>query len=310
MIIVCDSCKTRFRVDEDTIRREVFKAKCAKCDHVFTVHKHPPADEPLVLEQAQVVSDLPPRIITICNQKGGVAKTSSCINLAAALASQGKKVLMVDFDVQANLTELLGCGGESCFFDVMQSDQPDQLSRSVLKVGNNLWCLPSNSRMALLSKKYINTKGFEKILRGHLERIAGVFDHVFIDTPPSLDFFTLNALMASDFAIIPTQAEFLAVKGVRHVENIIDVLGEKTGHKIGYKVLITMYDQQNIAARVIKGNLEKALGTHIFRTTIVHDRKVQESQIVRKALIDYAPNSTAAQQYLAVAGEVLGGARD
>ncbi len=306
MIIVCDHCKTRFRLADEAVNRDVFKAKCAKCDQIFTVTRAPPPEEPLRLDPSHIVEDPRYKVITICNQKGGVAKTSTCINLGGALAAMGRKVLLIDFDVQANLSELLGVPGERCFFDVIEQGGDRELSKAVLKVGNNLWCLPSNSRMALLSKRYLHTRGFEKILADHLKRITSFFDFVLIDTPPSLDFFTINALMASDFAIIPTQAEYLAVKGVKHVENIIDVLRRKTRHSLEYKVLITMYDERNTAARAVRANLRQAMGHHIFRTDVVHDPLVQESQIVRKAIAEYASGSEAARQYAAVAREIVG----
>jgi chromosome partitioning protein len=305
MIIVCDNCNTRFRLADEAVPKGLFKAKCAKCEHIFTVTPDAPAT-PVKLDSSHIVEDHHHKIITICNQKGGVAKTSSCINIGQAMAAMGKKVLLIDFDVQANLSELLGCSGERCFFDVMDDGGDQELPKAILKVGNNLWCLPSNSRMALLSKKYLHTKGFEKILRRHIKRIHSFFDFVLIDTPPSLDFFTINALMASDFAIIPTQAEYLAVKGVKHVENIIDVIHQKTGHALDYKVLITMYDTRNTAARVVRGNLRKGLGEKIFEADVVHDCKVQESQIVGKAVGEYAADSEAARQYAQIAKEIIG----
>lgn len=305
MIIVCDQCNTHFLLRDELIKRDYFKAKCAKCDNIFSVQKYPVEEDPVILEHKHVIKKDERKIFTLCNQKGGVAKTSTCINLGAALAAQGKKVLLIDFDVQASLSELLGCSGEKCFFDVMEAGGTAELSRAILKVSENQWCLPSNSRMALFSKKYLSTPEFEKILRRYLKKVTGFFDFVLIDTPPSLDFFTINALMASDFAIIPTQAEFLAVKGVSHVENMIDVMSEKTGLTIDYKVLITMYEEENIAARVIKSALQNRLDSRIFRTIIVRDRKIQESQITHSSVIQYDEAAAASQQYLQLAKEVL-----
>lgn len=306
MIIVCDHCETRFRLPDDQIRRDVFKARCFRCGNIFTVHRKPPQGKPVELGGHHVLGD-GRRIFTVCNQKGGVAKTSTCINLGAAYAVGGRKVLLIDFDVQANLTELLKCSGERCFFDVMESGGVDDLPKSILKVGENLWVLPSNARMALFSKKYMNTKGFERILADWLNKVADFFDVVLIDTPPSLDFFTINALMASRFAIIPTQAEFLAAKGVGHVENIIDVLRGKTGHSLDYKVLITMFNDANTASRAMRDSLRQRLGEqHVFDTLVEWDPKIQESQIVGASVLQYAPDCAASLQYRALARELDG----
>lgn len=303
MIITCENCKTRFRLDDALITRSVFKAKCSRCGHIFTAHRGAQdGEEPLVLER---VAQAPHRVITVCNQKGGVAKTSTCVNLGFSLALMGKKVLLVDFDVQANLSVLMGCRNGRSFFDVVESGGPDDLQKAILKVRPNIWVLPSNSRMALSSKRYFSQRGFEQILAGQIRKIRDFFDYVLIDTPPSLDFFTVNALMASDLAIIPTQAEFLAVNGVNHVENIISVIREKTGHETAFRVLVTMFDESNTASKVIRKQLIGRLGDRIFRTIVVHDRKIQESQILRTPVIQYDRNSPAGRQYISLAKELV-----
>lgn len=304
MIIVCDQCTTRFRLPDEQIRRDVFKARCSRCGNVFTVHRDPPGGEPLELGRQHELGRGRRHVLTVCNQKGGVAKTSTCINLGAAHAALGRRVLLIDFDVQANLSELLKCGGERCFFDVMESGIKDDLPKAILKVDENLWCLPSNSRMALFSKKYMNTRGFERILGDWLVKVKDFFDVVLIDTPPSLDFFTINALMASRFAIIPTQAEFLAVRGVGHVQNIIDVLRSKTGHAIDYRVLITLFQSGNVASQAMRDRLRHGFGERMLTTFVEWDPRVQESQILGKSVLHYAPHSPASEQYRQLALEL------
>ncbi len=305
MIIVCDQCKTRFRLEDSAVNREIFKARCAKCHHIFVVDRRPPDETPLVLQEEQILPDANYKILTICNQKGGVAKTSTCINLGAALTLHGKRVLLVDFDVQANLSDQLGVSGKRSFYDVLSMESTSELSKVILRVEPNLFCLPSNNKMALLPKNYLSKKGFERILGEHLRRVASFFDYVLIDTPPSLDFFTINALMASDFAIITTQAEYLALKGVGHVENIIDVLRQKTGHQLDYKILINMYEPENTASQAVCRALKRRYPGHIFATEVTRDVKVQESQILRSSVIRYDPKASASRQYLALADEIL-----
>lgn len=308
MIVTCDNCSTRFRLDDKIVGDRVsFRAKCSRCNHLFTVSRMALAEEPVVLEEGHRIDEQGGfHTITVCNQKGGVAKTSSCINLGVSLALLGKKVLLADFDVQANLSVLMGCRNNRSFFDVLEAGKPEDLPKAILKVRPNIWVLPSNSRMALSSKKYLNQDGFEYVLQRHLEPVKDFFDYILIDTPPSIDFFTLNALMASDLAVIPTQSEFLAVNGVAHIENIISVIGEKTGRRLDYRILVTMYDQANMASRVIFKQLQKKYGSRVLDLVIAQDPRLQESQIVRQPVIYYDKNSVSGRQYLELARTIDG----
>ncbi len=306
MIVTCDNCATRFRLDDKVVGdRPSFRAKCSRCGHLFTVSRLALAEDPVVLEEGHSIDDRGGfHTITVCNQKGGVAKTSTCINLGASLALLGKKVLLADFDVQANLSVLMGCRNNRSFFDVLEAGKPAELTKAILKVRPNIWVLPSNSRMALSSKKYLNQDGFEYVLQKHLEPVKDFFDYILIDTPPSIDFFTLNALMASDLAVIPTQSEFLAINGVNHIENIIGVIGEKTGHRLDYRILVTMYDQQNMASQVIMKQLRHRYGARVLDLLIARDPRLQESQIVRKPVIYYDKGAVSGRQYLDLARRV------
>jgi chromosome partitioning protein len=308
MIVTCEQCNTRFRLDDAAVPADVFKAKCSRCEHVFTVYRHRGRDEaPLLLGAGQIVEDPPAearRILTVCNQKGGVAKTTTCLNLGASLALLGKRVLLVDFDIQANLSLLLDCRNARSFFDVLESGHMEDLPKSILKVREDLWLLPSNSRMALFPKKYLSQPGFEQILQRHLTKVKGFFDYVLIDTPPSIDFFTINALMASDLALIPTQSEFLAVNGAGHVENLISVIRERTGHEIDFRILLSMVHGEHTAARVVAEQLVRRFGERVLRTRVEQDRRLQESQILRTPVIYYDKNAPSAIQYLQLAKEI------
>jgi len=305
MIIACEKCNTRFRLDDAAIPRDVFKAKCSRCGHLFTVYRAREREEsPLELGPAHELAAEPAqaerrRIITV-----GVGKTTTCLNLGASLALLGKRVLLVDFDVQANLSLLLDCRNQRSFFDVLESGHMEELPRAILKVREDLWLLPSNSRMALFSKKYLAQPRFEQILQGHLGKVKGFFDYVLIDTPPSIDFFTVNALMAADLALIPTQSEFLSVNGVSHVENILSVIGERTGHRVDFRILLSMYHGNHMAARVVAEQLRQRFAGRLLDTLVEQDRKVQESQILRSPVIYYDKDAPAARQYLQLAQEI------
>ena len=303
MLISCDKCKTKYKVDDSVFKKPTLRVKCSKCQHVFTAYKtaQKQDDAPYVLEATAPEC----KIVCICNQKGGVAKTATCLNLASSLSAKGKRVLLIDFDVQANLSLLLRCKNKKSFFEAMDDDGGD-LTKAIVKTKHGLWLLPSNSRMALASKKYINQENFEYLLREKLERIKKVFDYIIIDTPPSGDFYTLNALLASDLAIIPTQCDYLSMNGVSHIVNMINVIKSKTKHKLDYRGLATMYNPTNTVENVVYKKLKKQLGGKMFNTVINRDSSLQESHIARMPVLDYDKDSKAGQQYLALTDELLG----
>ncbi|WP_339132750.1 MAG: AAA family ATPase [Candidatus Electrothrix sp. GW3-4] len=303
MIITCDNCKTRYRVADDIINKPALKVRCHKCNHRFTVYKNDPADDSFLLQDEVAPDDH--RIITVSNQKGGVAKTTTCLNLAAALARMGKKVLLVDFDVQANLTILLGFRKTRSFYEL--------LNKEVKGIGDiilhtkypNLSLLPSNSKMALLKKRYLSQHNFEYLLRNKLQEIEKNYDHILIDTPPSIEFFTLNALMAAQLVIVPTTCEYLSMHGVSQISDIIKVL-KGIDHDVEYKVLITMFDAKKTSERVVNEKIHRKYGAMLCKTVIELDDKMQESHIVNLPIQYYDEKSRSAEQYQALARELAG----
>lgn len=297
MIIICDECKTRFQLDASVIKKTFFKVRCSKCQHVFSVDTSPKEDV-YELTAHNIAPDK--RIIAICNQKGGVAKTSTCLNLGASLALLDKRVLLIDFDVQANLSLLLGQRNQPSFYEIMQKEC--DILKTIKNVHPNLWLLPSNSKMSLLARQCLQQNNFCFFLRTVLKPIKNNFDIILIDTPPSIKFFTPNALIAADFVIIPTQAEFLAMNGVMQTENIIKALAKT--HFLDYKILLTMYNEKNMASRAVWSKLKTKYKSKLFNTVINFDFKLQESQIVNEAVIYYDNKATSAQQYKALAKEL------
>lgn len=312
MIITCEKCQTRYKLNDSVIPDSGYKVKCHKCAHVFVVHRNSPGDDPQppprpdmqAGKDASLAKPSTCRIISICNQKGGVAKTSTCINLGASLMLQKKRVLLVDFDVQANLSLLLGLNNAKSFFEVMHAED-DDLKRFVIKTKQNFWVLPSNSRMALLTRDHMQDENFEYLLREKLRSVQDFFDYILIDTPPSGDFYTLNALLASNMAIVPTQCEYLAMNGVNHVVNMIGVVREKTDHDLAHRILITMFNRKNVAARAIHKKFKQTYEQAMFNTVIELDEKIQESQIAHMPVIYYDKRSRAGHQYLQLAKEVI-----
>ena len=310
MIIICKKCKSRYQFDEKRIDKPAFNVKCTRCNHSFVVYKTPQRDDSIHLLRpaaaVQTKSPPPPhcRVVCVCNQKGGVAKTSTSLNLAGSLSLLKKRVLLIDFDVQANLSLLLGHRNVTSFFEALNADGGD-LSEAIIKADHNLWLLPSNSRMALASKKYLNEPNFEYLLRERLAKIKRVFDYVIIDTPPSGDFFTLNALLSSSLALIPTQCEYLSMNGVGHIENMIRMIREKTAHQLDYRILATLYDRANTVQQVIYKKLKSQYKGRMLRTLIERDSKIQESQIAHKPTLFYDKKSLAGRQYMHLAKELF-----
>jgi chromosome partitioning protein len=297
MIIICDECKTRFQLDVSLIKKTLFKVRCSKCKHIFSVDISPKEDV-YELTAGNIAPDK--KVIAICNQKGGVAKTSTCLNLGASLSLAGKRVLLIDFDVQANLSLLLGQKNQASFYEIMQKEI--DILKTIKSVRPNLWLLPANSKMSLLARQCLQQKDFGFFLRKALEPIKNHFDMILIDTPPSIKFFTPNALIAADFVIIPTQAEFLAMNGVMQTENIIKALAKN--HFLDYRVLLTMYDENNTASKVVYSKLKTKYKGKLFNTVINFDFKMQESQIVSEPVVYYDAKSISARQYRALAKEI------
>ncbi|MCF6282289.1 MAG: ParA family protein [Candidatus Polarisedimenticolaceae bacterium] len=284
-----------------------------KCKTLFIVRRRNLNQEPV--KGAETMAPTVPRrtppvdnsrcvTMTICNQKGGVAKTSSCMNIGISLAQMGKRVLLVDFDVQANLSVLLGKFNAKSFFDVMDS-QNESIDQHIIATDYGLSLLPSNTKMALLAKKQMQQGDYEYLLTEKLNEIKKEYDYILIDTPPSGDFFTLNALLASDAAIIPTQCEYLSINGVDHIVRMVNVIKEKRMHHLNYKVLVTMYNADITAANVILDKIKNKYGDHLLNGIIQMDGKVQESQINQKPLHYYDAGSRAATEYSAVAKELM-----
>jgi chromosome partitioning protein len=310
MIITCGKCKTKYRIDDNAIAKEEFKVRCTKCSHAFLVKKPSATSEvaPHIKRKAKATAanykDNPNcKVITICNQKGGVAKTTTCLSLATALVQKNKRVLVVDFDIQSNLTLLLGHKDARSFFDVVDSESTS-LSGFIIKTKYDLSLLPSNSKMALLSKTHMGQDNFEYMLRDKLLEVKGDYDYILIDTPPSGDFYTLNALLASTNAIVPAPCEYLSMNGINHIEGMIKVIQNKIRHFIDMSVLVTKFDKNNMVSQVVLDKIKSKYKSRVLKTMINNDQKIQEAEIVQTPVIIYDSESPAARQYMQLATEI------
>lgn len=252
------------------------------------------------------------RIIAISNQKGGVAKTTTCLSLGASMAENGRHVLVVDLDSQANLTMAAG-------FD------PDQLEETVVDLllnaveqqpcdFNSLLCstvvqglhlLPADVRLAGLERRLYDVTGYEYLLKEAFGQHGQAYDVILLDCPPSLSALTLMALTASDEVLIPAQCEYYAAKGLERLLEIVEAVREKTNPDLEARVLPTMYDQRNRICRMVLGQLRQAFPDMVLDHLIGVDTKLREAPALGEPITIYAPQSRAAEQYRSLAGELL-----
>ena len=309
MIVVCERCDSRLKLDEKRLTHSIksVSVRCSTCKHTFTVflpnqvQKSPSVSQPESKGSVQTGFT-----IVITNQKGGVAKTSTCLNLGLSLALLRKRVLLIDFDVQANLTISMGYQNTTSFYNIQNSGTQTLDSALIQTSYPGLWLLPSNKNMVLLSKKYFGKNDYEYILDRQLSLLKESFDYIIIDTPPSIEFFTINALTASNLAIIPTQCDYLSTHGVDQVLNIIDLIQRKTNPVIKARILVTMYDEAATASRMIFTKLKNLHSEQMYQTVIPRDERLREAQIMSMPVINYDQKSSSGLQYMALAREVIG----
>jgi len=307
MIVVCPSCRTQYELNDRLVQEPTFVARCTKCHNIFSAYRPVRVEEITFvnLSEAKKKTDLD-HVLAISNQKGGVAKTSTCLNLGLSLAMQNKRVLLVDFDVQANLTISLGYKETTSFYDVINADQ-DAFDKHVVKTKyDNLWLFPSNKNMVLLNKNYFGAPNFEFILKDRLLLLKDQYDFILIDTPPSIEFFTLNALTAAKLVVIPSQCDYLSTHGIDQILKLIQLIKAKTNPNIQARILITMFDKESTASKMICAKLNRLYSGTTFNTLIEMDARIREAQIMSMPVLEYCKQSTAGKQYLELAKEILG----
>ena len=245
--------------------------------------------------------------IAISNQKGGVAKTTTCLSLGACLAEAGKTVLMIDLDPQANLTlsvglkpaELRRTVGDALLGDVSLVSITHESPVFGLDVA------PANRRLAIFDKLLYGRQGYEFYLKRGLDAIdAGLYDVVVIDCPPSFGTLTLNALTVANLLIIPVQCEYYAVHSLYRTIELAALVQRKTNPQLNYRVLVTMYDQRNKLCQLILEQMRQRLKGALFETIIEVDTKLKESPVLGKPITLYAPGTRGALQYRALVKEL------
>jgi chromosome partitioning protein len=250
----------------------------------------------------------PARIIAMCNQKGGVGKTTTTINLAAALADYGRKVLVVDFDPQGALSVNLDADYQDAptIYDLMMSTGIDPKTAIQSTEVENLDIIPANIDLSAAEMNLVTEMGRERVLDGILHKIKDDYDVIFIDCQPSLGLLTVNALTAAHGVLIPMATEFFALRGVALLIQTIDKVKARTNPTLELDGLIpTMHDARTLHAKEVLERLQEAFKGKVFDTAIARTVKFPDATVARKPITQFAPSSDAAEAYRRVARELV-----
>jgi chromosome partitioning protein len=277
----------------------------------------PPTSAPVDEVQPEAPPEAPPEpepprqaiVIAFANQKGGVAKTTSTLNLAVALAEAGYRVLVIDMDPQGNLT-------------MSQGFNPDQIERSMFDVLVHRLPIeqvihPAEVDLAVSSIDLAGAElalssmiGRERALDKALVPIRDRYDFIVVDTPPSLGLLTINALVAANGVIVPVQCEYLSLRGLVQLENTLSMIRENLNPDVGIQgILPTMYDGRTLHAREAIEILQENFGELVFKTRIKKTVRYAEAPVKGSSVLKYDPTGTAAEAYRELAKEVLNGAQ-
>ena len=267
-----------------------------------------PVKRPKFEIPAPLSSHGPARIIAMCNQKGGVGKTTTAINLASALAGYGRKVLLVDFDPQGALSAGLGVVAHDIktIYDLM-IEKDLKAQDVIVKTGvKNLDVIPANIDLSAAEVQLVNEVAREQILARILRPILGNYDVIIIDCQPSLGLLTVNALTAAHGVLIPLNCEFFALRGVALLIETIEKVKDRLNPAIKLDgILATMYDPRTLHAREVVERLYEAFGDQVFDTIVNRTVKFPDATIAALPITEFAPTSDAAEYYRTVARELV-----
>lgn len=248
-------------------------------------------------------------ILSIINQKGGVGKSTTAVNLSAALGEKGYKVLLVDLDPQGNSSSGLGfdkTNCEICSYDCLLNDEISTEQAIVEVETKNVWLIPATIKLAGAEAELVQEIARESRLADALAEIDGEFDFVLVDCPPSLGLLTVNALTAANQLIIPIQCEFYALEGLSKILDSTNMVKKRLNKNLSiFGVVITMYDKRTSLAKQVADEVENFFGDKVFKTRIPRTVRISEAPGYGQPITEYDPNGKGAIAYRDLAKEVI-----